>query len=285
MTPFSGLKLQALDASGGLRNLVCDAIKRAITEMDIYGHPGALWLDERQLSQDLGVSRTPIREALGSLEQEGFVRSVPRRGVYVVKKTKREIVEMITVWAAIESMAARLAAQRASDEQLHGLRAVLAPARDDAGDGPAALLDDYSQANMAFHRAIIGMAGCTLMSEMTDAMFMHMRAVRAVAMGQDNRVQRSLADHAGIIDALERRDPDLAERLVREHTLGLAAHVEAHGDSLDGDSWKAPAETRPRRRSRGEPFPATDRSDPTEADGAAATNNRVRNTIARSPSG
>ena len=262
MTPFSGLKLQALDASGGLRSLVCDAIKRAITEMDIYGHPGNLWLDERQLSQDLGVSRTPIREALGSLEQEGFVRSVPRRGVYVVKKTKREIVEMITVWAAIESMAARIAAQRATDEQVHALRAVLAPAKDDAEagakNGAAEPLDDYSQANMAFHRTIIGMAGCTLMTELTDAMFMHMRAVRAVAMGQDDRAQRSLTDHANIIDALERRDADLAGRLVCEHTLGLAAHVETHGDSLDGDPWQVPTETRPRRRTRVvHPLPAT----------------------------
>ena len=66
--------------------------------MDIYGHPGEIRLDERQLSQDLGVSRTPIREALGFLEQEGFVRSVPRRGVFVVRKTRAQIVEMITVW-------------------------------------------------------------------------------------------------------------------------------------------------------------------------------------------
>jgi len=56
------------------------------------------------------MSRTPIREALSVLEQEGFVRSVPRRGLIVVRKSKREVVEMITVWAAIESMAARLAA-------------------------------------------------------------------------------------------------------------------------------------------------------------------------------
>jgi len=94
----------------GLRRQACAAIKRAITEMNIYGHPLEVRLDERQLSQDLGMSRTPIREALSVLEQEGFVRSVPRRGLIVVRKSKREVVEMITVWAAIESMAARLAA-------------------------------------------------------------------------------------------------------------------------------------------------------------------------------
>jgi DNA-binding GntR family transcriptional regulator len=92
----------------GLRKQACAAIKRAITEMNIYGHPLEIRLDERQLSQDLGMSRTPVREALSVLEQEGF--SVPRRGLIVVRKSKREVVEMITVWAAIESMAARLAA-------------------------------------------------------------------------------------------------------------------------------------------------------------------------------
>ena len=104
------LKVEPLEVSIGLRQQACDAIKRAITEMDLYGHAGEMRLDERQLSQDLGVSRTPIREALSVLEQEGFVRTVPRRGVVVVRKTKREVVEMIAVWAAVESMAARLAA-------------------------------------------------------------------------------------------------------------------------------------------------------------------------------
>jgi DNA-binding GntR family transcriptional regulator len=104
--------LPHLDVGVGLSRLACDAIKRAITEMDIYGHPTEIRLDERQLAEDLGVSRTPIREALTVLEQEGFVRTVPRRGVYVVRKTKREIIEMIIVWAAIESTAAGLAAAR-----------------------------------------------------------------------------------------------------------------------------------------------------------------------------
>ena len=91
------LKVEPLEATMSLRTLAYDAIKRAITEMDIYGHPGEIRLDERQLSQDLGVSRTPIREAMTLLEQEGFVRSVPRRGIIVVRKTKDEIIEMITV--------------------------------------------------------------------------------------------------------------------------------------------------------------------------------------------
>jgi DNA-binding GntR family transcriptional regulator len=226
---FARLKVEPLHVSVGLRRLACEAIKSAITEMDIYGRPGEIRLDERRLSQDLGVSRTPIREALSVLEQEGFVRAIPRRGIYVVRKTKREVIEMITVWAAIESLAARFAAERASERELRELRELFA----NFEENPAEHIGEYSQANMAFHKAIIRMGGCELMSDLTDNLFIHMRAVRAVTMRQDNRAERSIVDHMNIISALESRDPDLAERLVREHTLGLARHVERHGEFLD----------------------------------------------------
>jgi DNA-binding GntR family transcriptional regulator len=223
------LRIEPLDLGLGLRKLACEAIKRAITEMDIYGRPDEIRLDERQLSHDLGVSRTPIREALSILEQEGFVRSIPRRGQVVVRKSKREIVEMITVWAAIESMAARLAAQRVTPTDIETLRTLGEAFQDD----PAAHIHEYSDANMAFHKAIIRLGGVGLMSSLTDTLFIHMRAVRAVTMTQDNRARRSVADHRAIVAALAAHDADLAERLVRDHTLGLAAHVERHGDFLD----------------------------------------------------
>ena len=226
---MAGLKLAPLDMSAGLRRLAADAIRRAITEMDIYGHPGEIRLDERQLGQELGVSRTPIREALGFLEQEGLVRSVPRRGVFVVRKSKAEIIEMTMVWAAIESLAARLAATRATDAQIESLHALF---RDHEAD-PAAHLSEYSQANMEFHKAIIRLGGVALMTELTDTIFTHMRAVRAVTMRQDDRARRGMADHLAIMDALAARDGDRAAHLVREHTLGLAAHIEAHGGLID----------------------------------------------------
>jgi DNA-binding GntR family transcriptional regulator len=245
------LRIEPLDIGLGLRKQACDAIKRAIMDMDIYGRPGEIRLDERQLSEDLGVSRTPIREALSVLEQEGFVRSVPRRGIIVVRKTKREIVEMIIVWAAIESMAARIAAANVRQGRDQGGRQVagqrqrpqtsaraaiaeLTTLMDAFDEDPSGYLTEYSDANMEFHRAIIRLGGIGLMSTLTDSLFIHMRAVRAVTMTQDNRAQRSVADHRAIIAALQAGDPDRAERLVRDHTLGLAAHVERHGDFLDG---------------------------------------------------
>src|SRR4051794_28672980 len=118
------------------------ALRDVIVSLDVYGQPGEMRLDERRLAQDLGISRTPVREAMAQLEREGFVRSIPRRGVYVVRKTKREVIEMITAWAALESMAARLITETARDEDIAGLRRLFA--RFD-GDTLHARLDEYSE--------------------------------------------------------------------------------------------------------------------------------------------
>ena len=197
--PSATLDMPRLDTATTFRKEAYTALKRAITAIDIYGHTQEIRLDERRLSEGLGVSRTPIREAVTLLEQEGFVRTRPRRGIFVVRKTKREIVEMITVMAALESMAARLAAERATAAyiaRLHGLM-------DEFQNGNnGARLDEYSDANIAFHQAIIRMSGCTLLAEMTENLFIHMRAIRKITIHQDNRAARSITDHMRIIEAL-----------------------------------------------------------------------------------
>jgi DNA-binding GntR family transcriptional regulator len=206
------------------------ALKQAITNMDIYASPEPSWLDERQLSERLGVSRTPVREALAMLEQEGFVKSLPRRGIIVVKKTKREIVEMVQAWAALESMAARLITLDASDEAIATLRPLFEGF--DEQHRPHDHLGEYSSANLAFHQAIIRLSGSKLLVDMTENLLLHVRGIRQITIGRDNRAERSIRDHLAIIDALERRDTEAAERLAREHTLGLAAYVERYGDRI-----------------------------------------------------
>src|SRR6266404_341266 len=95
-------EIRPLDTTASFRNQAYAALEEAITRSHIFPPPTEIRLDERELSQKLGVSRTPIREAMTLLEQEGFIRTRPRRGIYVVRKTKREIVEMITVMASLE---------------------------------------------------------------------------------------------------------------------------------------------------------------------------------------
>jgi len=221
--------LAPIATSASLRDKAYAALKQMITEADIYAHPEEIRLDEKQLSQALGVSRTPIREAMTLLEQEGFLRTEPRRGIFIVRKTKKQIIEMIEMWAAIESMAARLATLNASDEDIAGLRRLFDEFRNST---PAEHIHEYSEANIAFHQAIIRLSGSHLMGKTIDDVLIHVRAIRRMTISQRDRASRSIKDHMKIIEALEARDTELAERLVRQHSLDLAAHVEKHCDFL-----------------------------------------------------
>jgi DNA-binding GntR family transcriptional regulator len=206
------------------------ALKDVIVTLDIYDRPGEVRLDERQIASDLGISRTPVREAMAQLEREGFVRSVPRRGIYVVRKTRAEVTELITAWAALESMAARLITQNASDREIAELRQMFA--KFENGELHARL-DEYSDVNIEFHQTIIRLSRNSVLIDLAENLFTHMRMIRRKTIGEEDRADRSIRDHMNIIQALEARDTDRAEDLVRNHALGLAEHVARHADHLD----------------------------------------------------
>src|SRR5271155_2796872 len=223
-------RLEPIDTSFSFKNKAYAALKSVIVGLDVYGSRSEIRLDERSLAQDFGVSRTPVREAMAQLEREGFVRSVPRRGVYVVRKTRREVIELITAWAALESMAARLITQAAGDDEIAALRRMFATFENGA---VRAHLDEYSEINIEFHQTIIRMSGNATLIDLAENLFTHMRMIRRKTIGEMDRADRSIRDHMQIIEALEARDTVRAEALVRDHALGLADHVAKYADYLD----------------------------------------------------
>jgi DNA-binding GntR family transcriptional regulator len=225
------LNIVPLTPAKALKTQVYEALKEIIGRMDIYSNPEPLRLDERALGEQLGVSRTPVREAISRLEQEGLVRTIARRGAFVVRKTKDEIIDMIDAWAALESMAARLATSRASDEEIASLRKNFTNF-DDSAEAKAHI-DEYSETNIDFHQTIIRLGKSPLITEMSDQLFFHMRASRVSTIKERDRVSRSVIDHIRIIEAIEDRDPYHAEQLVRDHALELARHVDKYVDYLD----------------------------------------------------
>jgi DNA-binding GntR family transcriptional regulator len=203
--------------------LAYNALREAILAMDIYRPDAELRLDEQRVAASLGVSRTPVRQALARLEHEGLVRILPRRGVLIVRKSKAEITDMIRAWAALESMAARLMCERATDEEIASLRALFSTFE----EGELRLrLNEYSDANLRFHQRIIDLGRSPTITGMVRGLLVHVRAMRGLMIGEDDRAERSIVDHIHIIEALEARDAELAERLVRDHALDLADHVE-----------------------------------------------------------
>ena len=160
------IKLRPVPPAVALKDRVYRALRGAITSMDVYAGEEPPKLDERRLAEDLGVSRTPVREALSRLEQEGLVRTVPRKGAFVVRKTKGEILEIIPVWAALESMAARLATLNARAEEIAQLRSMFMTF--EGPDGARAQIDEYSDTNIRFHQAIIALSKSDLLARMAD---------------------------------------------------------------------------------------------------------------------
>jgi DNA-binding GntR family transcriptional regulator len=229
-TPRPQPALAPIDATPSFKHKAYTALKNAIVAMDIYRSREDIRLDERKLAQDFGISRTPVREAMAQLESEGFVRLVPRRGIYVVRKTKREVIEMITAWAALESMAARLITQTATADQIAALRKMFTTF--EKGQ-VRAHLDEYSEVNIEFHQSIIKLSGNRVLIDLAENLFTHMRMIRRKTIVEKDRADRSMRDHMNIIEALEQRSTDRAEELVRDHALGLADHVARFADYLD----------------------------------------------------
>ena len=219
-----------------LKDHVYEKLKDAITGMDIYDDNADLRLDERTLAEQLGISRTPLREAIARLERDGLVEVVARKGVFVQRKSMDEILEMIVAWAALESMAARLATTEASDAEIASLRGIAAKYNDGAVDTRIA---EYSDDNIRFHQRILEISGCALLGELADGLFLHMHAVRNRAMGEEDRVARSVVDHAEIIEALEARDAEMASKLVREHTMRLHDHVRRTWGEIEVEARRA----------------------------------------------
>lgn len=219
-------------ASGVLKEQVYSILREAISNMDIYSTPIPPRLDERKLAEEIGVSRTPVREALSRLEQEGFVRNIPRRGTFLVRKTKKEVLEVVYVMAALESMAARLVTERASDEDIARLHELIGNYDDEEARSH---INEYSDSNVEFHQSLIGLSQCELIKSKVESLFLHMRAIRAEALKDldHHRSDQSVIDHRRIVEALEQRDADKAERLVREHALSLSKHIEEYARYLD----------------------------------------------------
>lgn len=223
------LKVKKIEAPASLSEMAYEAIKESLLRMDFSQLPDDGRLDERELAMRLGVSRTPLRGAINRLVTEGFLKVVPRKGVYVVKKSRREIIEILLVRAALEGMAARLATAHISDRDIRMMKELFSPFDPSNVDGH---IPQYSDANIKFHELVLEASHCGKLIELANNLFDHIRMIRFRTISFGERPKNSLEEHRSIIEALENRDADLAEKRMREHVEGLARHVEAYVTSL-----------------------------------------------------
>ncbi|MBR3592122.1 MAG: GntR family transcriptional regulator [Clostridia bacterium] len=178
-------------------------------------------LTESKLSLELGVSRTPIREALRRLEQEHLIEEAPK-GVIVVGISDKDLADIFEIRAALEGKAAYLAAQNYTEEQMNVVREALEFQEFYLGKQDP---DRIKSMDSRFHETIYKMSGSTIFYDVLMPLHKKILKYRKASVSDSSRAAASVAEHRAIYEALLARDAQLAERLISEHLDNAYKHI------------------------------------------------------------
>jgi len=180
-------------------------------------------LDEAELASDLGISRTPLREALKVLSAEGLVEIRPRRGCYVAEIVPADLEEIFPIMALLEGEVAREAALKGSAADLKRLDQLHASLERHAAAGD---VDRYYEVNYVFHDALQAIAGNRWLQHVIGDLRKLLKLSRHRSLRLDGRLAESLGEHRALMQALHRRDSDGAERIMKGHLLAQLAALQ-----------------------------------------------------------
>ena len=211
--------MKAIKNPPNLKEAVYQRLKEGIVRGEIS--PGSK-LVETQISQKLGVSRTPLREAISRLGQEGLLEVIPRHGTFVRKQTVNEILESLEIREALEGLAARLAARHATPEIVQKMKSCFS---DFSPKNVEKSIKEYAQQNVRFHHLVIQASQNRRLIGLIRNLFDQMDMVRLHTIVLPGRARNSLAEHREIIRLIEKKKGDLAEKLLRFHIRGLRKAV------------------------------------------------------------
>lgn len=177
--------------------------------------PGS-WIDEQKLSEELGVSRTPFREAIRILASEGILRIEPRKGCYVTELTDNDLNDIFPLMAILEGRCAYEAAQKANLKEIKSLESMHENLKKHAAEKN---IDDYFMTNRKIHEAIQSLAGNEWLTNMVTDLRRILNLSRHRSLHHKGRIEESCQEHLSIFEALKSRDAVEAERLMKTHIL------------------------------------------------------------------
>lgn len=200
-----------LDAYKPLREIVFETLREAILSAKL--EPGER-LMEIQLAEEMGVSRTPVREAIRKLELEGFVVMIPRKGAYVAGISQKDVTDVFEVRAALEALAAGLAAERATDEEIEKLdRSLLAYSEQTIKQDINGIVESDTDFHDLLYKCSRNGRLQTIITHLREII----QRVRTVSLSQPGRSRDAVEEHRQIVDAIAERNVELAQNLAREH--------------------------------------------------------------------
>lgn len=212
------LSLDGFD--GSLANRVYLALKDAILTLAV--RPGEI-LRKGEICAALGVSRSPVSEAMARLAAEGLVRVVPQAGTYVARFSMDEIREGAFLREALELAAVEHVAHTITDDQLAALRRNLSAQEAFVAAGDFA---GFYKTDAEMHRLLMAFTGFARLSHVAETAWVHVNRARQLILPEPGRVEATLAEHRAILAALEARDPAVARAATRHHLRQLITYLE-----------------------------------------------------------
>lgn len=191
-----------------------ELIKEHILTADLRDQPPGSRLDEKLLCDQLRMSRTPVREAINRLAAEGLLKLVPYKGVFIASKTSDEIISYLMVRATLEGMAARLATAIFTSEDYVTMKDIFLPFLNAPLKGQRYA---FSQANIKFHEFVLEKSECKPLIDIAKGLYDHMRLIRFRTSAFLPRLESALDQHFQLIEIFEKRDSELAEKVMRSH--------------------------------------------------------------------
>ncbi|MDQ0338103.1 DNA-binding GntR family transcriptional regulator [Caldalkalibacillus uzonensis] len=210
-----------------LRDIALEAIKEAIVSGRFK--PGD-HLKERELSEMMGISTTPIKEALRILGNEGLVRTIPRKGTFVSELVNTSIEEILMLKAYLEGLCARLAAMKATDHELELLEEQVKKMESLLKSNN---IEKLAEENTAFHVLIRQISKNPMIIKILENVSTFDKAFRKRALKYQIEAHEGLNEHKGIFEAIKSKNPDLAEFRMKKHILRTLDNVLRHLDKHD----------------------------------------------------
>lgn len=200
-----------LDEYKPLRDVVFESLREAILEGKL--NPGQR-LMEVQLAEQLGVSRTPVREAIRKLELEGLVVMLPRKGAYVANMSLKDIIDVLEIRASLEGLSAYLAAERISEEDIKKLEKIADDFKKSAND-----LDVESSLKMdvEFHECIFKATNNKRLHQLINSLWEQVYRFRVTYISDYDSSVNIIKEHELILDAIKKGDSELAKKYATDH--------------------------------------------------------------------
>jgi DNA-binding GntR family transcriptional regulator len=195
-----------------IRDKVYQFIKQAIVSGDYKSGDRII---ERELAEQLKVSRTPIREALFRLESQGFIKTLPRKGVVVSRLSPEEIIEIFTILSALESLAVKLAALNTNEQYKKELDQIIQDISRALDENH--YIEDWSTFHFTIHSVVSKASNSPRLNEMLDSLSDYIRAFVYVGYELPGRMRKAMEEHRDLAQAIRNGQAELAENLTKIH--------------------------------------------------------------------